>query len=129
MASTSNDNISKKDLDLILEVNRKTIEIQMAVTDQNEEVLDLLNESKKIEDQIDSKSNQIDKKIDDIGKNLSQFDLAINQINNKLDQINNRLDKIKEGSENISKDLFKVQVLFASGLISLVIQVIQMFKK
>lgn len=91
---SSNENINKKDLDLILEVNKKAIEIETAVADQNEEVLSLLSKIKENQDKIDSK-----------------------------------LDKINKHSEDLSKDIFKIQVLFISGLLSLVIQVLQMFKK
>lgn len=91
---SSNENINKKDLDLILEVNKKAIEIETAVADQNEEVLSLLSKIKENQDKIDYK-----------------------------------LDKINKHSEDLSKDIFKIQVLFISGLLSLVIQVLQMFKK
>ena len=89
-----NDNIKKKDLDLILEVNRKAIEIETAAVDQNEEIIDLLTsirDSQKIHD--------------------------------------GKIDKIVKQSEDTNRDIFKIQVLFVTGLLSLLIQIIQMFVK
>ena len=86
--------LSKKDLELILEVNKKAVEIETAVAEQNEEIIALLTDSKTRQEQMDEK-----------------------------------LDKLIKQSEETSRDLFKIQALFVSGLISLVIQVIQIFVK
>lgn len=90
----TNENLNKKDLDLILEVNKKAIEIETAVADQNEEILSLLSKIKEKQDKSDEK-----------------------------------IDKIFSKSEELTKDVFKLQVLFISGLLSLVIQIIQIFVK
>ena len=87
------DYVSKKDLDIILEVNKKAIELETEVAEQNEKIIDLLNDN--IEEQK---------------------------------EINEKLDEIKKLSENIDKDIFKIQVLFSAGLISLIIQVIQIIQ-
>jgi hypothetical protein len=90
----NNDNVKKKDLELILEVNKKTIEIQTEVADQNEEIISTLSDIRKLQ----------------------------------LDQ-DKKIDKIIEKSDETNKDLFKIQVLFITGLLSLVIQIIQIFVK
>ena len=89
-----NDSIKKNDLELILEVNRKAIEIETTVADQNEEMMALLNKCRE-----------------------------------KQDKTEEKIDKLLKHSEDTSKEIFKLQVLFVSGLISLVIQVIQIFLK
>jgi hypothetical protein len=86
------DQFNKKDLDIILEVNRKAVEIETAVADQNEEIISLLN---------DNKNNQ--------------------------ENMEDKIDKILEQAEETSKDLFKIQVLFVTGLLALVAQIIQIF--
>lgn len=86
--------LNKKDLEIILEVNRKVIEIETEVVDQNEEIINLLTESKKLGEELDKK-----------------------------------MDKLIDQSDETNKDLFKIQVLFITGLLSLVIQVIQIFIK
>lgn len=90
----SNENVRKKDLDLILEVNRKAIEIETEVIEQNEEIITALTDIKKTQADQDKK-----------------------------------IDKIVEQTNDINKDLFRIQVLFVTGLISLVIQIIQIFVK
>lgn len=85
---------NKKDLEVILEVNRKVIEIETDVADQNEEIIGALNDCKK-------KQEDTDKKV----------------------------DKLLELAEDTSKDLFKIQVLFVTGLLALVAQIVQIFLK
>ncbi len=89
-----NENLNKKDLNLILEVNRKAIEIETTVADQNEEMMTLLNKCRE-----------------------------------KQDKTEEKIDKILRQTEDLNKDIFKLQVLFVSGLLSLVIQIVQIFIK
>jgi hypothetical protein len=86
------DQFNKKDLEIILEVNRKAVEIETAVAEQNEEIIVLLNNNK-----------------------------------NNQENMEEKIDKILEKSEETSKDLFKIQVLFVTGLLALVAQIIQIF--
>lgn len=83
---------NKKDLDIIIEVNKKAIEIENAVAGQNEEIISLLTANKENHESMDEK-----------------------------------LDKLVEKSEETSKDLFKIQVLFITGLLALVAQIIRIF--
>jgi hypothetical protein len=89
-----NDSIKKNDLELILEVNRKAIEIETTVADQNEEMMTLLNKCRE-----------------------------------KQDKTEEKIDKLLKQTEDTGKEIFKLQVLFVSGLISLVIQIVQIFMK
>ena len=88
------DRVNKKDLEIILEVNRKAVEIETAVADQNEEIIGLLNDNQ-----------------------------------NSQENIEEKVDKLLKHAEETSKDLFKIQVLFISGLLALVAQIIQIFVK
>ena len=45
------------------------------------------------------------------------------------EQMDEKLDKLVTQGEEAAKELFKIQVLFLTGLFSLVIQVIQIFIK
>src|SRR5437868_831964 len=85
-----NENIKKKDLDLILEVNKKAIEIETEVADQNEEIISLLGDIKESQKVQDTK-----------------------------------IDKLVKQSEDTNRDIFKIQVLFVTGLLSLVIQIVK----
>lgn len=96
-----NEYINKKDMDLILEVNRKTIEINAAVADLNEEILDALNDIKSQNEKSAQQKKEMEAKI----------------------------DKLVKQSEDTGRDLFKIQVLFLTGVISIIIQVVQIFLK
>jgi hypothetical protein len=86
--------LNKKDLEVILEVNKKAIEIETSVADQNEEIISELSDLK-----------------------------------DKQKECTEKADKIIKQTDDLSKEIFKLQVLFVTGLISLVIQVIQIFLK
>lgn len=88
----NSESIKKQDLELILEVNRKSIEIETEVADQNEEIIRTLSDIQK-----------------------TQKDHG------------DKIDKLVKQSDDTNKDLFRIQVLFITGLLSLVIQVIQIF--
>ena len=96
-----NEQLKKRDLEVFLEVNRKAIEIETEVVGQNEEIISLLN---------NNKTKQVD-------------------VDTKLDTINTKLEKLIKQTEEINRDIFKIQVLFITGILSLVIQIIQMFVK
>jgi len=86
--------LNRRDLEIILEVNKKAIEIETGVADQNEEIISLLTTTKNAQTELDIKT-----------------------------------DKIIKQNEELSKDLFKLQVLFVTGLLSLIVQVVQIFLK
>lgn len=89
-----NEHVKKKDLELILEVNKKAIEIETEMVDQNEEIIEALQSNKET-----------------------------------LEDIKEKIEALTKQSTEMNKDLFKIQVLFITGLLSLVVQVIQIFIK
>lgn len=98
MAEKINEHLNKRDLELILEVNRKSIEIETGVADQYEDIL----------------------------VNLSEGKLAQKICTDQLSDVNDKLDKVIKQCEDINRDIFKIQVLFLTGLFSLIIQVVQL---
>jgi hypothetical protein len=88
------DQVNRRDLDIILEVNKKAVEIETEVAGQNEEIIALLNNTRSNQEAMDIK-----------------------------------IDKLLEKSEKQSRDLFKIQVLFITGLLTLVAQIVQIFLK
>jgi hypothetical protein len=66
----NNDNINKRDLEIILEVNKKAIAIETEVAEQNEEIISLLEESKKNDEEVKKKTEKISEKVDEISKDL-----------------------------------------------------------
>lgn len=92
--SNLNDSLNKRDLEIILEVNKKAIEIETEVAEQNESIIG-----------------------------------SLEKLTEQQSDIKEKVDKIVKQNEEINKDLFKIQVLFLTGLLSLVMQVIQIFLK
>lgn len=93
---------SKKDLEIILEVNKKAVEIETTVADQNEEIISLLSDSKSL-------NERMDKKLDDL--------------------IERKITKLLEKSEETSKDLFKIRVLYIAAILTIVGQIVEIFLK
>jgi len=77
------DSLSRSDFDTIMEVNKKSIEIQIEVSDQNEKIIEYLDENEEA------------------------------------------LKNLKLGLDEIDKKLFKIELFLATGVVSLVWQVIQ----
>jgi len=113
--SAKPDSLNRRDLEVILEVNRKAVEIETEVVGQNEEIIDLLNTAEKKQEEIFKKSEDVLKKIDDNYK--------------KTEEVYKKLDEADKKLNDVSKELFKIQVLFITGLLSLVAQIVQMFIK
>lgn len=97
--------ISKNDIESILKVNEKAIELQSEVSSQNETIISSL-------EKIDER--------------------AINQ-KEKLEKIDTKLEKIIESNILIAKDnketkdyMFKISVLLGSGIVGLIIAIVQL---
>jgi hypothetical protein len=98
------DQINRKDIQVILEVNRKAVEIETVVAEQNEEIISQLEKTHEIQDEHTIKLDKI---------------IATNQ--------EVKLDKLLAMSEEISRSLFRFQVLFITGILGIIAQVISMF--
>jgi hypothetical protein len=61
---------SKQELDTILEVNKKAIEIETEVAGQNEVIIELLTNSKYKQDSIENKIDKVIKQGEDISKDM-----------------------------------------------------------
>jgi hypothetical protein len=95
------DILNKRDLEIVLEVNKKSILIEMEVASQNEEII----------------------------KELEASEIRDDEILKQVETLNETVDIIKKISEENSKDIYKIQILFLTGLLSLIIQIIQILKK
>lgn len=83
---------NKRDLETILEVNKKAVEIETLVADQNEEIIKLLENAE-----------------------------------NRQIRIENQINALIKGSDDLSKDVFKIRVLFITGVLGIVAEVIHIF--
>lgn len=99
--NTLNDQLNKKDLEVFLEVNKKAIEIETEVVGQNEEIIASLDSNKESHKEINGKLDKLMKQAEDLTKNMTE----------------------------LNKEIFKMQVLFVTGLLGIVAQIIQIFLK
>jgi chromosome segregation ATPase len=67
--------LQKSDIETIIKVNSKAIELQGEVSDQYEEVISSLSEIKNKQEDIDDRIIEINKEIKDIGK--TQFKILL----------------------------------------------------
>ena len=100
--SAVNNSFDKKDMEIILEINRKAIEIESEAVSQNEEIIDLISTNK---DKLDILNSEI------IG------------IKNDLKNICNIIEKIKDKTDDMDKSFFQIKVVFTSGIFICLLQI------
>jgi hypothetical protein len=93
---------NRRDLEIILEANRKAVEIETAVAERNEEIIDLLTSNKLLTEQMDSKLDKL---------------------------VEQKINKLLEKNEEISKDLFQIRVLYIAAILTIVAQIVEIFLK
>lgn len=76
--------------------------------------------------EVNKKAIEIDTEV--AGQNEEIISL-LNDNASTQGEIDNKLEQLTKKVEEISKDLFKIQVLFITGILSLLIQVVQMIIK
>ena len=100
MAEKPTGPISRKDLELYLEINNKVIELQSAEVEQNEEIIESLDTMKAVQVSIETKIDKL---------------------------VLQGLEKVTSQCEQISRDLFMIKVLYITGLLSIIAQIISLF--
>jgi hypothetical protein len=85
---------NRKDLQIILEVNKKAVEIETIAAEEREEIFEKLTAGKLQQDRIEDKT-----------------------------------DKLVEQVDELSKDMFRIKVLYVSGLLALAAQIIEIYFK
>lgn len=128
------ENVKKQDIDLIIEVNKKAIEVQNIVAGQNEETIESLA---KIQENLGALKVQVENNADNIKKELAD---KIDKVNDRVDKLNDKtsefkktseekIAEIKKISEETNKDLFKMQIAIITGFLTLIMQIVQLFIK
>ena len=129
--------INRRDLDIILEVNKKSIEIETEVANQNEEIIELLKENIENTRVLDQKILAMEK------ENTKKWEQTIdgqhNIIINTKDavaiektmetNIKESTAKLEFGLKELEKDIFQLKILFSAGVLSVIAQFIQIFLK
>lgn len=101
--------INISDLGLILEVNKKVIQLETETANSYETIIEKLDEIKREKEGI--------------FKSLTE----------KLDTINKKVDdkseKVIKQNEDLSRELFTIKILFVGTILNLVVSVMQLFIK
>lgn len=117
MANERQLNLDKKDVELLLEVNKKAIELQTETSSQYEDLIEGLEAVEK-----ENRDNRTD--IIKIKEIASELDETVSDLKKEMKSDIEKLDsKLKE----IKDSMFKTGVLISAGIISLVVQIIEIF--
>lgn len=110
-----NDNLSKGDLDTILEVNKKAIEVQVEVASQNENIIEELEESKELKFKIIKDIENVDRKIDYL------------KIENKEYHEDNiiKISELSKKVDDFALSQAKIYFVLTAGGIATILQLIQ----
>jgi hypothetical protein len=92
--------LNRKDLELYLEINNKVIELNSGVAEQNEEIIEHLDVIRDVEGSIETKIDKL---------------------------VLQGLEKVTSQCEQISRDLFMIKVLYITGLLSIIAQIVSLF--
>lgn len=109
--------LSRSDLDSIIDVNKKAIELQVEVSAQNEKVIEDLAENTKITENI---KRDTESTLKELSFNKQDSKDYKNDILEKIDEIKDKVDKL-------DKNQFKIYVILTTGAIAIVLQIIQLF--
>jgi hypothetical protein len=117
------DSLSKSDLDTIIEVNKKAIEVQIEVAAQNEKVIEDLEENIKISEGLKRDTESTLKELSSLKEDIKDFKKDIEK---KID------DDVKKKIDELDKSQFKIYAILTTGSIAVILQIIQIilgFKK
>ena len=102
----NNKQLDKDDIDLLLEVNKKAIELQTEISNQYEEIIDAIEE---MDDETSQNKVNLEKLID----TNKDFEIG--------------LEKLSKDVKEIKDSMFKTGVLVSAGIVSIIIQIIEIF--
>jgi hypothetical protein len=128
------------DIENILKVNSKTIEVELRVAEQNEEIIRDLDEKSKdhaklIEGQIVilTKAEKIDSNIiklsDDLSDNvsdpLSKFEREFHDYKRDFKELYEFSKAMKDEVKAMKNEVFKLTVLMGTGIVAIIIDVLK----
>ncbi len=111
--------ININDLGLILEVNKKAIEINSEVSEQYETIIQNVGSLNKTVNDANLKVDSLNGKVDKLGESSGSGSKVV------ID----KLDKINTQNENLSREIFTIKVLFIGVILNLITSIVQLFIK
>jgi len=118
------DSLSRSDLDAIIEVNKKAIEVQVEVAAQNEKVIEDLEENIKISENVKRDTESALKEMSVLKQDIKE---AKKDITDKIDEVKKKIDEdVKKKIDELDKSQFKIYAILTTGAIAIVLQIIQL---
>lgn len=111
------DSLSRSDLDTIIEVNKKAIEVQVEVAAQNEKVIEDLEENIKINESIKRDAESALRELSSLKQEIKD---CKKDILDKVEEVEGKVDEL-------DKSQFKLYALLTTGAIAIILQIIQLF--
>lgn len=109
------DSLSRSDLDAIIDVNKRAIELQIEVAAQNEKVIEDIEESIKIGSDIKRDTESTLKELSTLKTDIKEY---------KKD-VTDKIDEVKKKVDELDKSQFKIYALLTTGAIAIILQIIQ----
>jgi chromosome segregation ATPase len=126
------DNITAQDLQVILDVNKKAIEINIEVEKQNEQVISILHSLKDDVKDIYLEYNNFKYSIQELGRFVEDIKKAKEDNRKNLEEIKNNLEaleksilEIEKKSSEADKNFFRLVVILGSAGVGIIGTLIQ----
>lgn len=126
------DNLTLQDLQVILDVNKKAIEINIEVERQNEQVISLLQSlTNDVKDVYLEYNNfkysiqEVARSIEDIKRSKEESRKKIDDIKNTIDGLEKTIHDIEKKHSEIDKNLFRLVVLLGSAGVGIIATLVQ----
>lgn len=130
------DSITSQDLRVILDVNKKAIEINIEVEKQNEQVLSILQSLKEDVKDIYLEYNNFKYSIQEIGRFVEDIKKAkednrknLESIKNNIDSIEKIVSSIEKKNSEIDKNIFRLVIILSSAGVGIIATLLQSLLK
>lgn len=127
-----NDLLTSQDLQVILDVNKKAIEINIEVEKQNEQVISLLESLKDDIKEIYVEHNNFKYNVQDIARFIEDIKKIKEENKKNLDEVKKTLDfftksieEIEKKSSEMDKNIFRLVIILGSAGVGMIITLIQ----
>lgn len=118
------ESLSKSDLDAIIEVNKKAIEVQVEVAAQNEKVIEDLEENIQLSHNLKRDTESTLRELSSLKTEMKEHKSDVVE---KIDDAVEKIDDVKKKVEELDKSQFKIYAILTTGAIAIILQIIQLF--
>lgn len=130
MLLSSNKPITSSDLQTIIAVNQKSIQVNIEVQNQNEQVIELLEDNDKKINELSSNIKvdfyvikDIQSQVEDLVKMMGDNKKLIEDSDRNIKEVLKEHSEVKKNIESIKNDLFRLLILLGSAGVGAIIQI------